>query len=244
MEYHSRKEYQIIYGLITVLGILNVALVLIWTKNYLGGFAWQEDPLHQFNYHPVCAIVGLVVLYGKGLLLYRTLYYRGKATLKLLHTATMIITFALAVISLKCVFDSHDYRTVPIPNLYSLHSWIGLGTVILFASQLFCGFVAFLYPGVKSSLRKIYLQYHQFFGTIIFILAVLSCHSGIMEKVKASLGKEYLSLHAAAYIANFLGVSITIFAVLVLYLLFIPQFKRRPLPEEDKICFELHENVS
>ncbi|CAL1295738.1 unnamed protein product [Larinioides sclopetarius] len=135
MEYHNRKEYQIVYGLITVLGILNVVLVLIWTKNYLGGFAWQEDPLHQFNYHPVCAIVGLVVLYGKGLLLYRTLYYRGKATLKLLHTATMIVTFILAVISLKCVFDSHDYRLVPIPNLYSLHSWIGLGTVILFAFQ-------------------------------------------------------------------------------------------------------------
>ncbi|GBM74114.1 hypothetical protein AVEN_144109-1 [Araneus ventricosus] len=66
MEYHRRKEYQIVYGLITALGILNVVLVLIWTKNYLGGFAWQEDPLHQFNYHPVCAIVGLVVLYGKG----------------------------------------------------------------------------------------------------------------------------------------------------------------------------------
>ncbi|CAL1295737.1 unnamed protein product [Larinioides sclopetarius] len=110
--------------------------------------------------------------------------------------------------------------------------------------KLFCGFVTFLYPGVKTSFRKMYLQYHQFFGTIIFILAILSCHSGIMEKVKASLGTEYLNLPAAAYVANFLGVSITVFAVLVIYLLFLPHFKRRPLPEEDKICLELHENVS
>ncbi|GFT15362.1 putative cytochrome b561 [Nephila pilipes] len=240
MDSYNRK-FKILFAIVTIFGILNVTLVLIWTFQYLGGFAWQDDPLHQFNYHPVCAVLGLVVLYGKGLLMYRTLHYKAKSTLKFLHTFTMFIVFVLAVISLKCAFDSHDLRKPPIPNLYSLHSWIGLGTVILFSLQLFCGFVTFLYPGAKAMQRKSYLQYHQFFGVIIFILSILSCHSGIMEKVKASLGKEYLDLPPAGYIANFLGVSLTIFAILVLYLVNTPQFKRRPLPEEDKITLELHD---
>lgn len=241
MDYHKRKEFQILFAIITLLGILNLILVLIWTIQYLGGFAWQDDPLHEFNYHPVCAVLGLVILNGNGLLMYRILYHKTKSTLKFLHALTMFIAFVLAVISLKCAFDSHDFRSPPLPNLYSLHSWIGLGTVILFSFQFFCGFITFLYPGAKTMHRNIYLQYHQFFGVIIFILAVLSCHSGIMEKVKASLGKEYLDLPPAGFIANFFGVSITVFAILVLYLVFTPQFKRRPLPEEDRITLELHD---
>ncbi|GFS44333.1 putative cytochrome b561 [Trichonephila inaurata madagascariensis] len=241
MDYHTRKEFKILYAIVTLLGILNVALVLIWTFQYLGGFAWQNDPLHQFNYHPLLAVLGMVVLYGNGLLMYRILYFKAKLTLKFLHAITMFITFVLAVISLKCAFDSHDFRTPPIPNLYSLHSWIGLGTIILFSFQFFLGFISFLYPGAKAMHRRIYLHYHQFFGVIIFILAIISCHSGIMEKVKASLGKEYSDLPPAGYVANFLGVSLTVFAILVLYLVNTPQFKRRPLPEEDKITLELHD---
>lgn len=66
MDNRSRREYKILYAIGTALGILNIVLVFIWTCSYLGGFGWQDDPLHQFNYHPVFAILGLVVLYGKG----------------------------------------------------------------------------------------------------------------------------------------------------------------------------------
>ncbi|KAG8176591.1 hypothetical protein JTE90_024252 [Oedothorax gibbosus] len=242
MDYQSRREYKVLYSLVTILGILNIILALIWTCSYLGGFGWQDDPLHQFNYHIVFAASGLV-LYGKGLLIYRTLHYKTKSTLKLYHTITMLIVFVLSVLSLKCVFDSHNYRIRPIPNLYSLHSWIGLGTVILFATQIFLGFIFFLYPRSNASYKRLYLRYHQFFGVIIFILAVISCHSGIMEKVKAAVGKDYQTLPPAALVPNFLGVAITIFAILVLYLVLTPQFKRIPLPEEDKISFEMRNNA-
>ncbi|GIX94644.1 putative cytochrome b561 [Caerostris darwini] len=83
---HSRKQYTTVYMLIVILGFISVALVFIWTNYFLGGFAWQSDPLHQFNYHPVLAVLGLVVLYGNGLLIYRTLHYEKKSKLKLLHT--------------------------------------------------------------------------------------------------------------------------------------------------------------
>ena len=43
-----------------------VVLVGIWTGHFLGGFAFKDDPEHQFNWHPLLMTLGLVFLYGNG----------------------------------------------------------------------------------------------------------------------------------------------------------------------------------
>ena len=34
--------------------------------HYRKGFAWQDDPSHEFNWHPFLMTIGLVFLYGNG----------------------------------------------------------------------------------------------------------------------------------------------------------------------------------
>ena len=46
----------------------------------------------------------------------------------------MILSLLFSVVGLKAAFDSHKIKGIP--DVYSIHSWIGLVTVILFALQV------------------------------------------------------------------------------------------------------------
>lgn len=70
------------------------------------------------------------------MLIYRTQRNVRKRRLKLTHAGIMLFVVLLTVIALVAVFDSHNLVSPPIPNMYSLHSWVGLTTVILFCCQV------------------------------------------------------------------------------------------------------------
>lgn len=52
-------------GAIQIFGILAMVLTGIWMGKYLGGFAW-DGTAHEFNYHPLCMVIGMVFLYSEG----------------------------------------------------------------------------------------------------------------------------------------------------------------------------------
>lgn len=58
----------------------------------------------------------------------------SKLMMKFIHAGLNLLAFIFAVISLVAVFDFHN--AAKIPNMYSLHSWLGLVAVILYCLQV------------------------------------------------------------------------------------------------------------
>ncbi|NXW49359.1 CYAC3 protein, partial [Nyctiprogne leucopyga] len=215
-------------ALLSVLGFVCVAFVSAWCQHWRGGFAW-DGSTKTFNWHPVLMVTGMVVLYGAAALVYRLPpSWRGpKLPWKVLHGALTLAAFILAVLGLVAVFYFHNAHGTP--NMYSLHSWVGLATVLLFSCQWLTGFSAFLLPWAPAWLRALYKPVHIFFGSTILMLSMASCVSGINEKLFFSLKNgttEYKRLPAEAVFANTLGVLILLFGVLVLGALARPSWKR------------------
>lgn len=71
-----------------------------------------------------------------GAVLYRIplTWGQNKLPWKLIHAALMLSSLILAVVGLYAVFDVHNAHKGS--NLYSLHSWIGIAAVALFAMQV------------------------------------------------------------------------------------------------------------
>lgn len=225
-----------------VFGITAIVLVATWMGKFRGGFSWSSNPKTEFNYHPVLMVTGMIFLYANAIMVYRVFRNEKKKKVKLLHAGLHVTAFTFAVIALVAVFDSHNLATPPTANLYTLHSWLGLSTVILFGLQFIAGFVSFLYPGLRSHLRVSVLPIHTFLGLAIFVLAIMSALTGIMEKAIYSLQTDYQMFMAEGILANFLGITLVTFAFVVICVVVNPNFKRKPLPEEEMPLVASHEH--
>lgn len=225
----------ILYGLTAGLSSLLIVEMFVWIFHFRGGFAWQADPEHQFNWHPLLMTISLVVLYGHGILVYRLLRNERKKKLKLLHAAIMISSLLLASIGLKAVFDSHNLAPPPdgpYPNLYTLHSWMGLATVIFFSLQWLFGFVSFLFPGLRHSLRSSYMPLHVYGGLLIFGMATATSLMGFLEKAlftKAS----YDPLTPQGILMNSTGLTVAALSMIIFYIATRSHYKRMPLAEDE-----------
>ena len=83
-----------------------VVLAGIWTGHHLGGFSWQSNPSLEFNWHPLLMILGMIYLYGNGILMYRMFRNERKRKLKLIHAGIMISVFMLTVGKMKHAFKN------------------------------------------------------------------------------------------------------------------------------------------
>ncbi|XP_046388334.1 transmembrane ascorbate-dependent reductase CYB561 isoform X2 [Ischnura elegans] len=231
------EGFNVTLFLTETVGITAVLLMAIWISVYRGGYAWTSSPDLEFNWHPLLMTIGMIFMYGNGILVYRVFRGRRKRKLKIGHAFIHLMVFVLAVIALQAVFDSHNLKVPPTPNLYSLHSWIGLIAVILFSCQWVSGLVSFLYPGLHVSLRASYLPVHTFFGIGGFLSSVTAALLGLLEKAHFSV-QVYQDLPTEGLLVNFIGMAIVLFTVLVMFLVTTPRFRRLATTEDDLLLQE------
>ncbi|UJR21019.1 hypothetical protein I4U23_024119 [Adineta vaga] len=211
-----------------IIGIIATILIGVLLGQYGGGFGWGSDLGQLFNNHPLFMTLGMIFFYGDAILVYRVFPDVKKIGVKILHAFLLGTSLILSSIGLKAVFDSHSRAKPPKEHLNSLHSWVGITTVVLFGLQWVCGFVAFLFPKLSENIRAAYMPSHKLWGKIIFIFAVSAALMGTVEEGVFNGFFDKKTMRTQRNIINLYGICILIFAVLVLYLVSDPGFQRPP----------------
>uniref|UniRef100_A0A4W6CEW0 Lysosomal membrane ascorbate-dependent ferrireductase CYB561A3 n=1 Tax=Lates calcarifer TaxID=8187 RepID=A0A4W6CEW0_LATCA len=167
-------------------------------SQWRGGFSWDGSAL-QFNWHPVLMVSGLVVLYGIALVVYRvpSTWKQKKHPWKLVHAGLMLLALLLSILGLCAVFDFHKHFNLP--DLYSLHSWVGICTVAMF---WILGLAGFLVPCSPLWFRNTLKPVHIWLGKAILILSLISL-------LNYPIGDKHTKF------ANSLGILIVAFGLVV-----------------------------
>jgi len=127
--------------------------------------------------------------------------------------------FFLSVIGLVAVFNFHQHQKFP--DLYSLHSWFGLITVIFFGLNMTTGFISFLFPKLREPIRAWLKPNHIKIGLWLYIMQLATSSLGIMESITFDQFTAPAISHygGEAMLANSIGVLIYLLIGLVLFAL-------------------------
>ena len=119
-----------------------------------------------------------------------------------MHATFHLLTIPCGVFGFLAVYEHHnrhvDHETGeprPVPNFYSVHSWMGLATMAMFGLQFTFGFLTFVVllccEKQTRKYRASFAQLHANMGVVTFVLAIGTACAGITQKVYATLGKAY-----------------------------------------------------
>ncbi|CAG7723348.1 unnamed protein product [Allacma fusca] len=197
--------------------LLCMLLAFVWVMKFRGGF--QAETISQFNYHPIFMIAGFMIFSGFSMLFYRTLTWYDKLTVKLLHTAFHLFSIVCIAIGYTAAQTSMAIAIPNKPSFCSLHSLLGLVTVVLFGLQFALGFGSFIMAYFlcetrSSSWRAAILPNHVTLGLTTFVMAAATAVTGLTEKAIFTLQDAYiLGQSGESVYVNALGLCITAAAI-------------------------------
>lgn len=210
-----------IVPIIRVMGITIISLVLIWAVHFRGGLALVSDDKDLiFNVHPVLMVIGLILLNGEAMLAYKTVS-GTKSFKKLVHLTLQLLAFCLSMVGIWAAWKFHNEKGID--NFYSLHSWLGLGCILLFGIQWALGFVIYWYPGGSRTSRGTLLPWHVFFGVYIYALAIATALTGFLEKATFLQTKEVISRYSPeALLMNSQGILVVVLGGFIVLAILAP----------------------
>jgi hypothetical protein len=172
------------------------------------------------------------------LLTYRVIDLPKSAT-KWIHATLHSAAIIFVILGLVCVFVGNNYPDYNggsyYSNLHSLHSFLGMAAVVLFAQNYLLGLWHFLTPlsVVPVVYRKTYMPYHVFIGFFSLIAATMAVETGIMELITEygkcdydissadiNPAKNYADLPLACKLANGAGLCVFVAVLLCSFAMF------------------------
>ena len=188
--YYTASKAQKVAGVLAICGaICALGMTVAWASNddtdktYLGGLNWDK---YVFNWHPVMMVAGMILCFICSLLSYR-LINLPKFYTKILHALLHTCAITCILIGLTAAVTSHNYKdrntgNKYTANLYTLHSLIGVSTMVLYFSTYIGGFLFFLTDLFNMDLKKWYKPNHIFMGLFALFSATAAVLTGINEK--------------------------------------------------------------
>ncbi|GJN02232.1 hypothetical protein PR202_ga19562 [Eleusine coracana subsp. coracana] len=221
-----------------VLGAVAAVLVLLWCICFRGGLALEhEDKNLIFNIHPVVTLIGFVILGSEAIMIYKVFPTWNHDTAKLTHIILHGIATVLGAFGIYCAFKFHNEKGIA--NLYSLHSWFGMTTIVLYAIQWVFGFVNFFFPGASPGVRRAALPWHVLLGIFVYVLALVTTELGFLEKL--TFLEVFVDLNkygVEAFLVNITGLVVMLLGASVIVASVTPAHGKErprdyaPLPEE------------
>ncbi|KAL7146346.1 hypothetical protein ABFS83_06G034300 [Erythranthe nasuta] len=209
------------------LAIVGAILVLIWTINFRGGLAWESTNKNLiFNLHPVLMLIGLIIIGGEAIISYKSLPLKNPQK-KLIHLILHAIALVLGIIGIYTAFKFHNESNIA--NLYSLHSWLGIGVIVLYGIQWLYGFVVFFYPGGSPAIRSESVPWHVLFGIFVYVLAVGTAATGYLEKLTFLETNGVAKYGTEAFLVNFTALVTILYGTFVILTI----LSQSPPPEDE-----------
>ncbi|KAK3156861.1 hypothetical protein QOZ80_2AG0112940 [Eleusine coracana subsp. coracana] len=199
------------------LAVSAAALVLLWCVHFRGGLAFSSATNKGliFNVHPVLMLIGFIILGSEAIMSYKILPW-SHDTNKMVHMILHASALFLGLVRIYAAFKFHNESGID--NLYSLHSWVGLGTICLYGIQWLFGLLTFFFPGGAPTVRRRMLPWHVRSGLLVYVLAILAAELGFLEKLTflqaGGLGRystEALLVNFIALLVLVLGSSVVIY---------------------------------
>ncbi|KAF9625336.1 hypothetical protein IFM89_021706 [Coptis chinensis] len=168
-------------------GVMAIILMFVWLLHYRGGIDLDSDSsdrVFSMYTHFSCSL-GLYLWLEKHLPQLTTIMgYRmvpaERKIQKLFHMVMHLIAISLGIVGIYAAFKYHD--KVGLTDMYSLHSWIGLGTFIFFGLQWLFGFFTFWLPQSSVATRETMLPWHIFSGRALLYMSICAALTGLMQK--------------------------------------------------------------
>ncbi|GMP70218.1 hypothetical protein CsSME_00029157 [Camellia sinensis var. sinensis] len=178
--------------------------------------------------HPVLILIGLIIIGGEAIISYKALPLK-KEVKKLIHLVLHSIALILGIVGVYAAFKYHNESGIA--NLYSLHSWLGIGIIVLYGVQWIYGFIVFFYPGGTASVRRESLPWHVLFGLFVYILAIGNAALGFLEKLTFLESSGLAKYGSEAFLVNFTAI------VTILFGAFVVLTSLSQPPNEDKYSY-------
>ncbi|XP_020239879.1 probable ascorbate-specific transmembrane electron transporter 1 [Cajanus cajan] len=200
-----------------LLFIAITTLVLVWLLHFREGVAFKSsNPIKIFNLHPLLMVIGFILVGGEAIMAYKSVPGKRRSV-KVVHLLLHFIALVAGILGIVAVFISKN--KAGLPDMYTLHSWLGMSAICLFGLQYILGFFAFFFPGAEKSTRTSLLPWHKFMGMVIFLLAVSTAEMGLVQYFQ-DFG---LFRSQEALILNSTGLLLFLFAVFVSLSVILPR---------------------